>query len=63
MGDKYMDIAGLSMDLSLMNVQSQVSVAVLGNSLDNMEVMGDSMRKMLETSVTPNLGQNIDISI
>lgn len=58
-----MDIASLSMDLGLLNVQSQVSMAVLDNSLENMEVVGDGMRKILESSVTPNLGQNIDISI
>ncbi len=58
-----MDIAALSMDLSMINVQSQASMAVLDNSLESMEAMGDGMIKILESSVTPHLGQNIDISI
>ena len=58
-----MDIAALSMDLSMISVQSQASMAVLDNSIENMEVMGEGMIKILESSVTPHLGQNIDISI
>lgn len=58
-----MDIAELSMSLNAIEVQSKAGMAVLDKSLENMEVMGDGMRKLLETSVTPNLGQNIDISV
>ena len=58
-----MDIAALSTTLSMTEVQSQVGVAILDNSLENMEVMGDGMRKILESSVTPHLGQNVDVSI
>lgn len=58
-----MDIAALSTALSMTEVQSQIGVAVLDNSLENMEVMGDGMRKILESSVTPHLGQNVDVSI
>lgn len=58
-----MDIAALSTALSMTEVQSQVGVAILDNSLENMEVMGDGMRKILESSVTPHLGQNVDVSI
>ncbi len=58
-----MDIAGLSMDMSMIRVQSQASIAILDNSIENMEVMGDGMRKILESSVTPHLGQNIDVSV
>lgn len=58
-----MDIAALSTTLKMTEVQSQVGMAVLDNSLENMEVMGDGMRKILESSVTPHLGQNVDVSI
>jgi len=58
-----MDIAALSTTLSTIEVQSQASMAVLNKSIDNMEVMGDGMRKILESSVTPHLGQNIDVSV
>lgn len=59
-----MDIAGLSMTMSTQNVLSDVSVAVLKNSLDTMEDLGNGVNKMImEASVTPYLGQNIDYSI
>ncbi len=59
-----MDIAGLSMAMSTQNVLSDVSVAVLKNSLDTMEDLGNGVNKMImESSVTPYLGQNIDYSI
>lgn len=58
-----MDIAALSSVMSQTVLMDQVSTAVLSKSLDNMEVMGDGMKKILETSVQPQLGQNFDVSI
>ncbi len=58
-----MDIASLSTTLSMSKVNNDVGVAVLGKQLDMVEVMGDSMIKMMEQSVTPHLGTSIDISI
>ena len=58
-----MDIAALSSVRSQTALMDQVSTAVLSKSLDNMEVMGDGMKKILETSVQPQLGQNFDVSI
>lgn len=58
-----MDIATLSSVMSQTALMDQVSTAVLSKSLDNMEVMGDGMKKILETSVQPQLGQNFDVSI
>lgn len=58
-----MDIAGLSTNLSTINVVNNVQVAVLRQSLDTLETSGDSLTKMMEASVNPELGQNIDIRI
>ena len=58
-----MDIAGLSSNLSTINVVNDVQVAVLRQSLDTLETSGDSLTKMMEASVNPELGQNIDIRI
>lgn len=58
-----MDIAALSSVMSQTALMDQVSTAVLSKSLDNMEVMGDGMKKIMETSVQPQLGQNFDVSI
>ena len=58
-----MDIAGLSTNLSTINVVNDVQVAVLRQCLDTVETSGDSLTKMMEASVNPELGQNIDIRI
>ena len=42
---------------------SKVGTALLSNQLDNIETMGDSMTKMMESSVTPYLGGNFDASV
>jgi hypothetical protein len=56
-----MDIAGLSMAMSTTRVVSDVSTAVLEKSLDTSKELGASFIKMMEQSVNPELGQNIDI--
>lgn len=38
-----MDIAGLSMDMAMMNVQSKVSVAMLDKTLDTERTLGDGL--------------------
>ena len=53
---------------SMMNAQTQtmqaVSTQVLAKSLDMMEVQGAQMTKMMmEMSVNPNLGGNIDVLV
>lgn len=58
-----MDIAGLSMALSTSNVANDVQVAVLKKNLDTINDTGDNLIKMMESSVTPYLGQNIDYSV
>jgi hypothetical protein len=58
-----MDVALASMALSQSQLMTNVSVAVLKNSLDTVEVSADNMIKMMEQSVSPNLGQSIDIKL
>lgn len=55
-----MDIASLSTAMSTQNILNDVSVAMLSKSLDTVEDMGDGIVKIMESSVTPYLGQNID---
>ncbi len=40
-----------------------VGVAVLAKSLDTIQEMGQSMINMMEQSVAPHLGQNIDLKL
>lgn len=58
-----MDITALSSGLNQANLMSQVSASVLKLSMDTVEQSMDNMIKMMETSVNPNLGGTIDISI
>ena len=58
-----MDIAGLSTAMSTARVQDDIGVAVLRKNLDTIETAGNGLQKMMEASVNPNLGQNIDYSI
>lgn len=63
-----MDIAGLSMNLSQIKTQNEVSVAVLDKALDMNDSMGASLvnmmdRSMMEQSVNPNVGSHFDMSV
>ena len=58
-----MDIPALSITMSQMEVANQYNVAMLSKTLDTMEQSGAMMIKLMEQSVTPHLGQNIDISV
>ncbi len=61
-----MDIQGLSLAstvLSNANVQSSVGMAMLNKAMDTQEANGEALASMLERSVNPMVGQNIDIRI
>ena len=58
-----MDIAGLSVALGQTKVMNDVSTAMLAKSMDTTEAISESMIQMMEQSVTPNLGTNIDIRL
>lgn len=58
-----MDIPMLSTMMHQQQTMDSINIAVLSQSLDTMEQSGEAFTKMLEQSVTPNLGQSIDISI
>ena len=58
-----MDIPALSMAMSQSQLLSQVSTQVMSMSMDQVEASGDEMAKMMEMSVNPSVGGNIDISL
>ena len=58
-----MIIGGLSTNINTSNVNNDIQVAMLKKSLDTVETSGEELTKMMEASVTPELGQNIDVSI
>lgn len=63
-----MDIEGLSMNMSQTGLLDAVGTQVLAMSLDMAEQAGEGMidmmnRSMMENSVMPELGGNIDIMV
>ena len=58
-----MDIAALSMSMSQSTLITSVQTAVLAKSLDSADQTKDAVKMLMEQSVNPNLGKNIDISI
>ena len=65
-----MDIAALSMGMSQMNLHQQASIYVMKMAMDagktqmnDMIQMVEQNTKMMEQSVNPHLGNNIDISL
>ena len=45
------------------SIQNQIGVARLSKNLDAIEIAGEGIKKMMEASVTPELGQNIDVYV
>ncbi|MBQ8148464.1 MAG: YjfB family protein [Lachnospiraceae bacterium] len=58
-----MDIAGLSMAMSMDRVNTEWGLAMMSKAIDTVEDTGAALTKLMESSVTPNLGQNIDIRL
>lgn len=61
-----MEIRGLGLSstvLSNSNVNSAVGMAMLNKALDTDQANGEALVNMLERSVNPMVGQNIDIRI
>ena len=58
-----MIIGGLYTSISTSDINNDIQVAMLRKSLDTIETSGAELTKMMEAYVTPELGQNIDISI
>lgn len=57
------DIAALSTSMSTSNLLTEVSFALCNMAMEDMEVNTEGLRKMMEQSVNPHIGQNIDISV
>ena len=58
-----MDIAALSMSLSQMKVANQASISVLKLTLDTAQEQMEDMTKIMEQSVNPHIGSNLDLKL
>ncbi len=58
-----MDIAALSRAMSAADLTNKAGALMMKKSMETVEQVGDGIVKMMEASVVPNLGQNIDVSV
>ena len=58
-----MDIAALSMSLSQMKVANQASISVLKLTMDTAQEQMEDMTKIMEQSVNPDIGSNLDLKL
>lgn len=58
-----MNISSLSIPMSSQTVTNDIEVLMMKKSLDTLETAGAGIQKMMEASVTPYIGQNIDYRI
>lgn len=58
-----MDIAAMSVTMHQGNLAQQAGIAVLKKAMTSAETIAQDMLKALEQSVTPYLGQSVDIKI
>ena len=52
-----------STNISTSGITNDIQIAMLKKNLDTVETAGADIAKMMEASVTPELGQNIDLRI
>lgn len=62
------NIQGMSVNMSQSNLMTKVSTEVLAMSMDQLETAGAGLvdmmnRSVMENSVMPNLGGNIDVMV
>ena len=58
-----MDIAALSIAMSQASLEQEVGVSIAKLSMDNTAQDFEDLTRMMEQSVNPNVGRNIDVSI
>ena len=58
-----MSIASLSTDMAMAKTMTEVSTAVMKQTMDVNETLGNEMIKMMEKSVQPHLGNNVDVKL
>lgn len=58
-----MDIAALSSSMAMSDLGNEIATRVLAMSMDDVQNLGDGLQKMMEQSVNPGVGANIDVSL
>lgn len=58
-----MNISSIPIETNPMINNPEIGTLVMAKCLDTAETSGQNMVKMMEQSVNPNLGQNIDFKV
>lgn len=58
-----MDVAAMSVVMKQGQLMQQVGVAVMKKAMESAEISTEALLQVMEQSVQPNLGQNIDIKL
>lgn len=58
-----LDVASYSVASTQAKIEQGVGTSMLKKSMEMQEMMGDQLVQMMEQSVNPGLGRNIDIRI
>lgn len=58
-----MEITEVLAYIPTMNLGNEIGARIMKMSMDQMKITGEGMKKMMELSVNPSIGGNIDISL
>lgn len=56
-------LSSTNVSISDTKSMNMIDISLLKKSLDSVETSGDMITKMMEQSVNPNIGANIDVRI
>ncbi len=57
------DVEHFAMTNTASQIKNEINVQLLSNSIDQIKTQGTDMIRMMELSVNPNIGSNVDIFI
>lgn len=58
-----LDLAKLSTDLKMGEARTAMNLSVLKEEMNQEEVLQEGLVKLMELSVTPGLGENVDVRL
>ena len=57
------DVEHFAMTNTASQIKNEINVQLLSNSIDQIKTQGTDMIRMMELSVNPNIGSNVDVFI
>jgi hypothetical protein len=57
------DVEHFAMTNTASQIKNEINVQLLSNSIDQIKTQGTDMIRMMELSVNPNIGSNVDVFV